>query len=276
MDYTRYFNLSLKPFSSVPDERFFYNSPQHSKALYKLLYAAENMKGLALLVGDIGAGKTTISRRLLDILSTRGGFEISLMVVIHTEITPLWFLRKIAHQFGVSANVQDRVQLIGLLYKRLVEMRERGAKSVVMVDEANMLQKREIMEEIRGLLNMVVGGEHLITFILFGLPETEEYLKLDPPLYQRISIKCHLGPLDEESTKAYILHRLKVAGRTEPLFTPECFPIIHKASGGKPRLVNIICDNALLDAFLLKKPIVDRAILLEAIEDLGLKEGEEK
>ncbi|MCH7761131.1 AAA family ATPase, partial [candidate division TA06 bacterium] len=219
MDYENFYGLKEHPFTSSHDERFYYDSPQHSKAIMKLTHAAETMVGLGVLLGDVGAGKTTLARRILHLLSNRKDFETALLVMIHSEISPFWLLRKIALQFGVEVSEQDRTEIIPRLYERLAQLNENEKKAVVLIDEANMLQKREIMEELRGLLNIEVPEGHLLTFLLFGLPEMEKHLKLDEPLVQRIGIRCILEPLTPESSKGYILHRLKVAGKDGTIFS---------------------------------------------------------
>jgi len=272
VDYENFYKLQLHPFSSSPDERFYYGSPQHSKAIIKLTHAADTMVGLATLIGDIGTGKTTLSRKLLDSLTSSDEFEVALLVIIHSEITPIWFLKKIGNQFGVELETNEKVEIISSIYQQLVKLKEEGRKAVVLIDEANMLQKKDIMEELRGLLNIQFEEGHLITFILFGLPEMEDYLKLDKPLFQRVSMRILLGALSPESTKAYINHRLLVAGRENPLFTDEAIDVIHKFSKGKPRMINTICDNVLLEGYLLKKPLIDEHLVREVVQDLGLSE----
>jgi general secretion pathway protein A len=273
MDYETFFGLKEPPFTSSHDEKFYFDSPQHSKAVVKLTHAAETMVGLGVLLGDIGAGKTTLARRMLYLLSNQKEYETALLVMIHSEISPFWLLRKIALQFGVEVAENDRTEIIPRLYDRLMEMNENEKKAVVLIDEANMLQKREIMEELRGLLNIEIPEGHLLTFLLFGLPEMEDYLKLDDPLVQRIGIRCTLEPLTPESTSGYITHRLKVGGNDGGLFTEGAIERIHRYSKGKPRLINTICDNALLEGFLLKKKSIDESIVEEAAIDLGIVES---
>jgi len=274
MDYESYFGLKEKPFSVSPDERFYYDSPQHSKTILKLLHTAEESLGLGILVGDIGAGKTTISRRMLDILSSKDDFEVALLVIIHSEITPEWFLKKIAFQLGIEEDLENenKVALITMIYKQLTKIYEEGKKTVVMIDEANMLKNKDIFEEMRGLLNIEMEGKHLITFILFGLAELDENIKLDEPLHQRIVIRCKLEPLDIKSTMAYINHRLRVAGRDDDtLFEKSAIDEIYQYSKGKPRIINIICENALLEGFLRKRSTISKDIIASVAQDLGLE-----
>jgi len=272
VDYENFYKLKLHPFSSAPDERFYYNSPQHHKAVVKLTHAAETMVGLAILLGDIGTGKTTLSRKLLDSLTSSEEFEVALLVMIHSEVTPIWLLKKIGNQFGVELETPDKVEIISNIYQQLMKLKDEGKKAVVLIDEANMLKNKEMMEELRGLLNIQYEEGNLITFILFGLPEMEDYLKLDKPLYQRVSMRMLLGSLSPESTKEYINHRITVAGRESPLFTDEAIDIIHEFSKGKPRMINTISDNVLLEGYLLKKPLIDEHLVKEVVQDLGLSD----
>ncbi len=271
MNYLEFYGLNQEPFSNAPVSKFFFNSAQHSKALMRLMYAAESMKGLALLVGDTGAGKTTLARRLLDQLP-EDAYEAALLVIIHSGITAEWLLKRIATQLGVAEPAEDRLTLLSQLYKRLVEIHEKGKKAVVLIDEAQMLQTREIMEEFRGILNLELPGHKLLTFVFFGLPELEENLKLDPPLANRIALRYHLEPLNDEATRNYVEHRLRLAGKATPLFEPDAISEIHRISHGVPRLINTICDNALFEGSLLKRNTINGEVIRNIARDLGLCE----
>ena len=176
MGYESFYHLREHPFSFAADDKFYYDSPQHSKALLKLYHAVETEKGLALLVGDIGTGKTTLSRRLLDQLISQE-IEATLLVIIYSEITSLWFLKKIALMLEAGSDSEDKIEIITSVYHRLLEFTQKRKKVVILIDEANMLRSKEIMEEIRGLLNLESEHGKLLNFILFGLPDTEDYLK---------------------------------------------------------------------------------------------------
>jgi len=268
MGYENFYKLKEHPFSFSTDEKFYYDAPQHAKALIKLTHAVETEKGLALLVGDIGMGKTTLSRHLLDQL-INNGLEATLLVIVHSEITSLWFLKKIALMLDASVDSDNKIEIITAVYHRLLEFANQNKKVVILIDEANMLQQKGIMEEIRGLLNLESERGKLLNFILFGLPDMEEHLKLDRPLYQRIAVRCVLGQLDHEATHSYIIHRLRVAGCSRPLFTADAMKTIYHYSKGIPRIINAICDNALLEGFLLKKEIIDEKIIVDVSQDLG-------
>ncbi len=169
------------------------------------------MRGLSVLVGDIGAGKTTLARRLLDALPEEE-YEAALLVIIHSGVTASWLLRRIALQLGVENPAQEKLALLSQLYQRLVQIHEQGRKAVVLIDEAQMLETRELMEEFRGLLNLEVPERKLISFVFFGLPEIERNLRLDPPLAQRVAMRYRLEPLNPESTRSYVEHRIHTAG----------------------------------------------------------------
>jgi type II secretory pathway predicted ATPase ExeA len=274
MNYLDYFELGSEPFSNAPVARFYYNSQQHADALMRLRYAVDNMKGLALLVGEIGAGKTTLARRMLDSLPEEE-FEAALLVIIHSGITANWLLRRIALQLGVQNPHQEKLTLLSQVYQRLVQIHESGKKAVVLIDEAQMLQTRELMEEFRGLLNLELPERKLINFIFFGLPEIEDNLKLDPPLAQRVAVKIRLESLDQDAVEAYIKHRLRLAGAKRMLFAPEAIQVLHRASKGTPRVINTLADNTLFEAFLDKSEIVSGELAARVANNLQLLAGPE-
>lgn len=269
MSYVEYFGMDREPFSNAPDARFFFNSEQHSQALMRLMYAVDSDKGLAVLVGGVGTGKTTLARRMLDGLS-EDRYESSLLVMVHSGITPEWILTRIALQLGVENPAIDRLELLKQLYERLVQIHESGRKAVVLIDEAQMLQSRELMEEFRGLLNLEIPGKKLLNVVFFGLTEVEDCLRLDEPLAQRVALKYHLKSLTPALTELYIKHRLQVAGAKRMLFRPDCVSAIHSYAGGVPRLINTVCDNCLLEAYLRKHQEVDLRIVQSVAGDLGL------
>ena len=269
MNYIHYYKLKEQPFSTAIDNRFYYNSNQHAEALLKLKYAAEQRKGLAIVVGGIGAGKTTLARQLLEELN-EAQYESALLVVIHAEITSEWILRKIAVQLGVEDPVENKVALLTQLYNRLLEIYDSGKKAVVLIDEAQMLHHKEVMEEFRGLLNIEINSQKLITFIFFGLTELDEALALDKPLQQRVAIRYELHSLTGKTTEDYIRFRLEIAGTQKALFSDEALLAIHEFSKGFPRLINTLCDNALLEGFLRKKELIDEKIIREVAGDLKL------
>ncbi|MEO0254698.1 MAG: AAA family ATPase [candidate division WOR-3 bacterium] len=270
ISYLDFYNFKKEPFSAAPDENFWFNSPQHREALIKIIHGIKNYRGLITVTGDIGLGKTTLARKLLSELTKYENFEPSLIVIVHSDISKIWFLKKIASNLKIQVNDNDPVSLVSNVSRKLIEMYKNSKIPVILIDEANMLKNKEIMEEIRGLLNIEIPGKRLLNFILFGLPQLEENLKMDMPLYERVALKINLKPLDFDSMKEYINHRLKLAGAEYKIFSDDVYEIIYKYSKGKPRLINTICDNALLEGFLRKTKLINSGIFNKVVKELGL------
>lgn len=274
MSYEQHFGLTEQPFSNAADSRYYFESPQHQEALTRMQHSISTMKGLTVVIGGPGAGKTLLARQMLDRLeSDEKSYDAALLVVVHSEITAEWLLRKIAMQLNVPDPAENKAELLPQLFERLMVIHDSGKKAVVIIDEANMLQSKEIFEEFRGLSNLEVPGAKLISVVLFGLPDLDTHMAVDPPLVQRVAMKITIKPLDLNATSAYIKHRLAVAGCTKDIFAPDAVMVIQNASKGTPRLINTICDNALLEAYLVKKLMIDGALVRDVIKDLGLTEA---
>lgn len=270
MGYAEYFNLEHEPFSNAPSNRFYFNSEQHDQALVRLMYAIDSDKGLAVLIGGVGTGKTTLARRMLDNLDVEH-YESSLLVMIHSAVTPVWILSRIALQLGVKNPASDPLSILKQLYERLLQIHEQGRKAVVLIDEAQMLQSRELMEEFRGLLNLEIPGKKLLNVIFFGLAELEQTMKLDEPLAQRIAVKYTLKPLSAEATRRYVSHRLRVAGSKTMPFEAAAIDSIHRYSGGVPRLINTLADNAMFESYVRHEKQIKSSIVESVSADLGLQ-----
>jgi len=272
MSYEEFYGLKEEPFAITPDPKFFYESEQHMGALIRVQHAISSSKGLCVVIGDMGLGKTFISRKILEKLqSEEGKYEASLLIVIHHEITAAWLLKRIALSLGIEFPGEDKSTLITQICRQLIAIDDAGKKTVLLIDEAHMLQLKEIYEELRGLLNVEARNHKLLNIILFGPPELENYLQLDPPLVSRIGLKFILKPFDAKATAGYISHRLKVSGATKEIFSPEACEAVFKASRGGPRLINTVSDNSLLEGFLQKKALIDPAVVLAVAETLGIK-----
>ncbi len=270
MNYLGYFKLKREPFSNAPMQEFFYSSKSHSDAILRLKYIVDSMKGLALLTGEIGAGKTTLAKRLLTSLNGDERYKAGLMIMVHSRITPIWFLKRVSGLLGIETDSSDKLELLSLLHKKLLELNEAKIKPIILIDEAQMLQTREIMEEIRGILNMELPAQKLITFILFGLKELNENIHLDEPLAQRVALNYKLSSLSLIATENYIKHRLRLSGAKRMYFSKEAVEKIYHYSRGIPRLINTICDNAMFETFIQKRPAIDAKLIKDVSLSLGL------
>lgn len=274
MSYEQHFGLNEQPFSNAADSRFYFESDQHQEAYLRIDHSVSTMKGLTVVIGGAGAGKTLLARRTLEKLEARPSeYEAALLVIVHSEVSADWLLKKIAAQLGVPNPSDRKAELLPQLFERLGAIHESGKKAVVIIDEANMLKSKDIFEEFRGLSNLEVPGRKLISVVLFGLPDLESNMAVDPPLMQRVAVKVHLKPLGPGGTAAYILHRLGVAGARHEIFQAAALAEVHKFSQGVPRVINTICDNALLEAYLVKKNTIDAALVADVARDLGLPTG---
>jgi len=270
MDHLAFYNLTEHPFSNSVDNRYFFENAQHSQALIRLKYAVDTLKGLAVVVGGVGTGKTTLARRMLNELD-EDHYEAALLVVIHTSVTTDWLMKKIAMQLGIENVADSKLDILGQLYRKFLEIHESGRKTVVLMDEVQMLESREIMEEFRGLLNMESPDGKLITLVLFGLPELDNVLALDEPLQQRVAVKFKLIGLDENITRDYIKHRINIAGCKEEIFMPDAIEAVHHYTNGVPRLINTVCDNAIFEGFLLKQTPITRETVDHVAKSLDLQ-----
>jgi len=274
MSYESFYRLRELPFTSTVDMRFFFDTDQCKNALAKLSHAVDEGVGLAVVIGQMGIGKTTLAKKVFDTLQADKN-EAVFLSIIHRSVTGSWLLKKIAMQLEITSLPEESFLLVDRIYSRLCQLNEEGKKTVIMVDEANMLQAKELLEEFRVLLNLELHGKKLVNFFFFGLTELEEYLKLDEHFRQRIGIRIVLHPIDLESARGYIEHRLSVAGTTRKIFTDGAIKLAHQYSKGIPRLVNAVCDNALLETYLKKQGLVDEDIIEWVAVELGLKEEKE-
>lgn len=243
--YESFFGFSTRPFGKTPDPGFLYESPQHREALARLEYAVEE-KELALLTGDIGSGKTTLSRALLD----RVGEERPVILLINPRLTPSQLLRAVASGLGITP-ARMRNDLLDQIHTKLFELYEAGREPVLVIDEAQLIPAKATFDEIRLLTNFQLDDQNLLSVVLIGQPELAA--RLDRPAYaalrQRIGLRYALGPLSLDETAAYIDHRIRVAGGARSPFTSEAVAEIHALSGGIPRLINTLATTALLDAY---------------------------
>ena len=243
--FEEFFGFTAKPFGKTPDPSFLYESAQHKEALARLEYAVDE-KELAVLVGEIGSGKTTLSRALID----RVGDARPVILLINPRLTPNQLLRSIAIGLGIAPS-KYRSDLLDQIHTKLVELYESRREPVLIIDEAQLLPGNAPYDEIRLLTNFQLDDQNLLSVLLIGQPELD--WRLDRPAYaplrQRIGMRYTLGPLSLEETVRYIEHRIRVAGGARNPFSASAMEQIHALSGGIPRLINTLATTALLDAF---------------------------
>ncbi|MBZ0271060.1 AAA family ATPase [bacterium] len=269
MSYLAHYNLTHEAFTNAPDLRMFWPGAPYEAAMAKLRFAVEARRGLAVCTAPVGHGKTTIARRMFDELSG-DEYVKGLLVVIHSDVTPDWLLRKIGGLLGCGNAQMDKLTLLSRIYARLRQIDEAGKTAVILVDEVQMLASRQLMEEFRGLLNIELSGRKLINFVFFGLPETEHALALDPPLRNRVALRVKLSPFDAAATAHYVAHRLVAAGGRGDLFSDAVLRRVHEVSEGTPRTINTVCDNLLLWGVLNGSRKFTVETVGQIAEDLGL------
>jgi general secretion pathway protein A len=247
--YTSFFGLQEKPFAITPDPRYLYLSERHAEALAHLLYGINEAGGFIQLTGEVGTGKTTVIRSLLEQLP--GHAEVAL--ILNPRITPAEFLLTICEELHlpvVEAHRGSTKALMDLLGHYLLDAHARGRRVVLIVDEAQNLSF-ETLEQVRLLTNLETATTKLLQIILIGQEELRALLEQPDlrQLAQRITGRYHLSPLSRDETAGYVKHRMRVAGATAEAFTPSALREIHRLSGGIPRVINVVCDRALLGAF---------------------------
>jgi general secretion pathway protein A len=264
--YLKFYGFKEGPFNLTPNSKFFFSSPKHVEALSSLLYSINHRKGFIVITGEIGSGKTTVCRTMLNQLDKHT--EIALITNTHLNGKDL--LMTILEDLEIDFNPNwTKSRLLSRLNDYLVEQLQRGRNVVLIIDEAQNL-KPLVLEEVRMLSNLETETEKLIQIILIGQPELKNTLALSrlDQLRQRVSFYFHLSALDFFETKEYILHRLKIASGSEQIyFTEEALKLVYQFSKGVPRLINQICDLAFLTGYVDAVPIIDERIMSEVIEE---------
>ena len=245
--YEAHFNLQRKPFELLPNPEFLYLSRSHKKALTYLDYGIRERFGFILLTGQVGTGKTTLIRELID----RHMQRAVVAHIFHTKAASRQLMAMINEELGLNTLNKDKPALLRELHDFLISQYSKRQPVVLIIDEAQNLSQ-EVLEDIRMLSNLETKNDKLLHIILVGQPELRQTLACHEllQLRQRIQINCKIDPLSADEMENYILHRLTAAGNREALqFSAECFPTIHEYTKGIPRLINILCDFLLLDAF---------------------------
>lgn len=267
--YTRFFGLNEKPFAITPDPRYLYMSERHAEALAHLMYGLNEAGGFIQLTGEVGTGKTTVIRTLLEQLPQHADVAL----IVNPALTPVEFLQAICHELHIAPQAGiagGSKPLIDALNAHLLERHARGRRVVVIVDEAQNLPA-DTLEQVRMLTNLETATHKLLQIILIGQPELRELLAHSNlrQLAQRITGRYHLGALSRDDTAAYVWHRMKVAGSNAEVFSTSALREVHRLTRGVPRLINIICDRALLAAYTLEQPEIDAALVRAAANEVG-------
>ncbi len=264
--YEEFYGLDVLPFRKTPDPRFLFMSRAHEEALARLHYAVEE-KELFLLTGEVGCGKTTLTRALIDSLDERH----RIILIINPRLTPAQFLKTVAKRFGIDAATGSKDNLLDSIYGKVFEDYEKKVTPVVIIDEAQLVPDKQTFEEIRLLTNFQLDDANLICLILVGQSDLRKRLnhRAYIPLKQRIGLSYHIGPLGEDEATGYIGHRLSVAGRNDMLFTETAVKAVFKVSGGIPRIINNIATASLLEGISTGSTLIDEHHVYAAARELG-------
>jgi general secretion pathway protein A len=270
--YKAFFNLTRDPFDLTPDPTCFVPTKRHNEALTALYYGIRRHKGFVVLTGEVGTGKTLLLRCLLRLL--KESKDVAYAYLFNGRLSPTEFLQYILSDFGLPTSGKNKSDLLFDLGQFLVSRGSRKMTTVLIVDEAHLLSA-DILEEVRLLSNLETDDDKLLQIILVGQPELDN--KLDSvglrQLKQRIAVRTQLGPLDADETKQYIEQRLQIAGASlcpNPLFSAQTIAEVYRHSLGLPRLINTICDNALMTAYARQLPSVTLDVIGDVAKEFRL------
>ncbi len=268
MEHLQHFGLSQDPFRNEPDLRFFFESACHTDAMRRLDRAVRQNKGLCLLTGEAGAGKTLLTRRLYENLEEEI-FEAVLMVMLPGAADAQSVLSRFAGQLGVDEPAGERSALIGQIYEHLAIVREDGRHAVLIIDDSHILSP-DALAEIGGLLNLEYEDRGLLSLVLVGSSELEDRLQGESSLHQRVDVRVRLQPLDLANVTAYLYHRIGLAGGQPNIVPPAAAETLLKFSRGRPRIINTLIDNALFEAFLAGRQSIEPTDVERAAGDLAI------
>jgi general secretion pathway protein A len=264
--YKSFYNLKRNPFEITPDPFFLFPTRRHNEALAALYYGVRRHKGFVVMTGEVGTGKTLLVRCLLQLLNQS---DVAYAYIFNSRLSPIEFLQYVAGDFGLAVGGKNKSELLLELSNFVISRHRKKQTTVLVVDEAHHVST-EVLEEIRLLTNLETANEKLLQILLVGQPELDE--KLDSvelrQLKQRVALRSQLQPLDLEETRGYILRRLHLAGENSEvpaLFPPDAIVRIHRHSRGIPRLINTVCENALITAYARQS----RSVTPDIIEDIA-------
>jgi general secretion pathway protein A len=269
--YKDYFNLKENPFNITADPDFYFSSTKHNEAFGHLLYGINQRKGIIVISGEIGTGKTTLCRTLLTQLDE----EIKTALILNPSFSDTQLLKLIIKDLGIETKARNRFDLVDALNNFLLKETSLGNNVVVIIDEAQNLKPKQL-EQIRLLSNLETEKEKLLQIVLVGQPELLEKLKLPElrQLNQRVSVRYSIPPLQQPELQSYIDHRINLAytgngSNNKPLFTDEAVKAIFEHSQGTPRMINILCDRALLAGFAQEMKSINEQIIHQCAKEVG-------
>ena len=265
--YLCHWGLQQTPFANVPSRHTFYRSPQHEEALRRLLYVVDNRRGVAMLTGEVGCGKTTVTKALSDHLNTE---TVRFHMISNPALQPDELIRAIVIALGGRVENGSKAMMLAELQRLLSSAWAAGRSTVLAIDEAHVIARRETLDELRMLLNYQSEDEFLLTLILLGQPPLLRTISELQPLRERIAVKFNLEPLDFPNTVRCLLFRLKSAGAARGIFSRQAAELLYEHSGGIPLRINNLCDRCLLIGLMHNVGMVDSRIMRAAIEDMGI------
>ncbi len=270
--YKEFFGLRANPFNVNPDPRYLFLTRHTEEALACLTYGIQSRKGFVLLTGEVGTGKTTLINKLLEWLRLQ---QVATAFIFNSRLNVPQFLDYMMADFGVVCDSKSKSQILLRLYNWLLDRYRAGETAVLIVDEAQNLSD-EVLEEIRLLTNLETFTEKLLQIVLVGQPELEQ--KLRQPhlrqLRQRLTLRAKTHPLTLEETHAYIVQRLRIAGcNGRTIFDPRAMDAIHRYAGGIPRVINLLCEHALVSAFVDQQPLILPEVIEAVARDFDMNEG---
>jgi len=268
VEHLQHFGLTQDPFQNEPDLRFYFDGASHRECHRRIERGLRQGKGLTVLTGEGGTGKTLLARRLFEGLEEEV-FETHLMVILPGAADAEAVLARFARQLGVEAPGPDRAGVLAQIYEKLAIVREEGRHAVLILDDAHLLS-REAMAEVGGLLNLEYEDRRLLSLFLVGLPELDGRLWGDSQLGQRIDVRTQLESFDRETAHAYLAHRLTVAGASPGILPGGALAAVYEFGHGRPRLMNTLADNALFEAHLAGRQEMQRGDVERAARDLGI------
>ncbi len=262
--YEAYWELIDRPFRKTPDPRYLFLNETYEEALERLLFAVEEME-LALLTGEVGSGKTTLTRALVDRVGER--YEVGM--ILNPRLPPRQFLRTVALELGVNEPPFHSNDLLERIHERLLALYEADRAALLVVDEAHLIPGKPTFEEIRLLTNFQLDDQNLIAIVLVGQPELRGRLRHRTyrALTQRVGVSFHLVPLSLEDTRAYLAHRLSIAGVERSLFEEEAVLRLHAATDGVPRLLNHLATQALVEGMARGADQIDGGVVAAVLND---------